>query len=94
MNNSVSYFIDPCSGHKIKVGSILLMIADRSVGLVTDLFYDNDVLSVKLLQPCGRFRIRSLEYDLKMEYLSVIYSAEDEKKLQDFYKMSFPANKQ
>lgn len=88
----VSFFEDPRTGRKIKVGSVLLMIADCSVGLVTDLYYEGSELCVKLLQPCGCYRIRNLDHDLEKEYLAVM-GIGDEERLQSFFKTQFPSVK-
>lgn len=92
MKSSKPYYIDPNTGRRISVGSILVMNADNSFGIVRNIFLEDGVLQVLLQQPSGRYRIRSLEYDLKEKNISLMYEA-DEKIIKNLLKFALFADR-
>lgn len=85
MIKPVTYFTDPNSGRRIKVGSILFMHAKHTIGLVTKLYNENGCIKVELCQPCGRLRICHLDHDVVNDLLSVI-DKDDEKIIKSYLK--------
>lgn len=85
MRTQKTFFIDPGSGRKISVGSILVLLADKTIGIVRDMDTKEGVLQATFQQPCGAYSTRALEYDLAHDYISVM-DPRDEKLLKDFLK--------
>ena len=85
MRTQKSFFIDPGSGKKISVGSILVLLADKTIGIVRDMYIEDGVLQASFQQPCGAYSTRALEYDLAHDYIGIM-DPRDEKILKNLVK--------